>query len=136
MGILGVGNPAPGAGQTLNYLGGRTWAGWSGVVTATDGTNGILFSFRTPNQALITKLSVGVNHSGIDAGASFGFIISMDGIVIFKLNVARSSNFGSLDIDPVDLVFPAQSLISIESITNDASAIEFTACLTCEQIGD
>lgn len=81
-------------------------------------------------------MSVGVNHYGIDAGASFGFTISMDGIVIFKQVITRSSNLGGLDIDPVDLVFPAQSLISIESTTNDASAIEFTACLTCEQIGD
>jgi len=136
MPIVGVGNPAPGAGKSLQYMGGRYWAGWSGRVTAVNGTNGSLFDFRSPDIPLDTTLCIIMDKTSVSAGKEFGWRMEMDSIEIADFKTARSADQGALDIDPIYFVIPAGSLIGIECYTDDTDPIAFTALIRAVQIGD
>jgi hypothetical protein len=136
MPIVGVGNPAPGAGKSLQYMGGRYWAGWSGRVTATSGANGSLFNFRSPDIPLDTTLCIIMDKTSLSANVEFGWSMEMDGIEIADFKTLRNEDMGALDIDPIYFVIPGGSLIGIECYTSDTDPIAFTALLRAVQIGD
>ena len=124
------GNPS-GVSQSLAYMGKNKYAGWSGEVIATAGTNGTLFNFTSPsNTALETTMSLMINKTGL------GFLIKIDGQVVGNYLSERGSTFGFMDIDPVVFFIPAQAKIEIEAVTGDSSNITFTACLVCTGVFD
>ena len=125
------GNPS-GVSQSLAYMGKNKYAGWSGEVIATAGTNGTLFNFTSPsNTALETTMSLMINKTGLGGDESVGFLIKIDGQVVGNYLSERGSTFGFMDIDPVIFFIPAQAKIQIEAVTGDSSNITFTACLVC-----
>ena len=125
------GNPS-GVSQSLAYMGKNKYAGWSGEVIATAGTNGTLFNFTSPsNTALETTMSLMINKTGLGGDESVGFLIKIDGQVVGNYLSERGSTFGFMDIDPVVFFIPAQAKIEIEAVTGDSSNITFTACLVC-----
>jgi len=136
MGILGVGNPAPGAGTTINYMGGKNWAGWSGLVTATNGTNGTLFNFRAPDIPLTVTASFSIDASLMSSNKIAGIIVSMDGITVYDQKIFWSSSTAQPDFDVFYFVIPGGSLINIQNYTTDDDAIPMALTLVCEQIGD
>ena len=133
---VGSGNPT-GVSQTLAYMGKNKYAGWSGEVIATAGTNGTLFNFTSPsNTALETTMSLMINKTGLGGDESVGFLIKIDGQVVGNYLSERGSTFGFMDIDPVVFFIPAQAKIEIEAVTGDSSNITFTACLVCTGVFD
>ena len=130
------GNPS-GVSQSLAYMGKNKYAGWSGEVIATAGTNGTLFNFTSPsNTALETTMSLMINKTGLGGDESVGFLIKIDGQVVGNYLSERGSTFGFMDIDPVVFFIPAQAKIEIEAVTGDSSNITFTACLVCTGVFD
>tara|TARA_Y100001973_G_C4905892_1_gene189463 strand:- start:43 stop:465 length:423 start_codon:yes stop_codon:yes gene_type:complete len=140
--MLGGGNPVSGGNpagvsQSLAYMGKNKYAGWSGEVIATAGTNGTLFDFTSPsNTALETAMSLMINKTGLGGDESVGFLIKIDDQVIGNYLSERGSTFGFMDIDPVLFFIPAQARIKIEAVTGDSSNITFTACLVCTGVFD
>ena len=130
------GNPS-GVSQSLAYMGKNKYAGWSGEVIATAGTNGTLCNFTSPsNTALETTMSLMINKTGLGGDESVGFLIKIDGQVVGNYLSERGSTFGFMDIDPVVFFIPAQAKIEIEAVTGDSSNITFTACLVCTGVFD
>lgn len=135
--MLGGGNPVSGSNpsgvsQGLSYLGKNKYAGWSGEVIATAGTNGVLFNFVSPSStALETSMSLMINKTGLGGDESIGFLIKIDGQIVGNYLSERGSTFGFMDIDPVVFFIPSQAKIEIEAVTGDSSDITFTACLVC-----
>ena len=130
------GNPS-GVSQSLAYMGKNKYAGWSGEVIATAGTNGTLFNFTSPsNTALETTMSLMINKTGFGGDESVGFLIKIDGQVVGNYLSERGSTFGFMDIDPVVFFIPTQAKIEIEAVTGDSSNITFTACLVCTGVFD
>ena len=130
------GNPS-GVSQSLAYMGKNKYAGWSGEVIATAGTNGTLFNFTSPsNTALETAMSLMINKTGLGGDESVGFLIKIDGQVVGNYLSERGSTFGFMDIDPVVFFIPTQAKIEIEAVTGDSSNITFTACLVCTGVFD
>ena len=130
------GNPS-GVSQSLAYMGKNKYAGWSGEVIATAGTNGTVFNFTSPsNTALETTMSLMINKTGLGGDESVGFLIKIDGQVVGNYLSERGSTFGFMDIDPVVFFIPAQAKIEIEAVTGDSSNITFTACLVCTGVFD
>ena len=130
------GNPS-GVSQSLAYMGKNKYAGWSGEVIATAGTNGTLFNFTSPsNTALETTMSLMINKTGLGGDESVGFLIKIDGQVVGNYLSERGSTFGFMDIDPVVFFIPTQAKIEIEAVTGDSSNITFTACLVCTGVFD
>jgi len=130
------GNPS-GVSQSLAYMGKNKYAGWSGEVIATAGTNGTLFDFTSPsNTTLETAMSLMINKTGLGGDESVGFLIKIDGQVVGNYLSERGSTFGFMDIDPVVFFIPAQAKIEIEAVTGDSSNITFTACLVCTGVFD
>ena len=113
-------------------MGKNKYAGWSGEVIATAGTNGVLFNFTSPsNTALETAMSLMIDKTGLGGDESVGFLIKIDNQVVGKYLSERGSTFGFMDIDTVVFFIPAQAKVQIEAVTGDSSNITFTACLVC-----
>lgn len=134
MPIVGAGNPAPGSGTTINYMGGRIWAGWSGLVNAINGANGTLFNFRSPDIPLTVTASFCINASALSANKVVGVIVKMDGIVIYEQIIFEGEQ--QPDFDVFYFVIPGGSLINIECKTSNASNLPMALTLVCKQIRD
>jgi len=134
MPIVGVGNPAPGAGTTLNYMGGKTWAGWSGLVNAINGAKGTLFNFRSPDIPLTVTASFCIDAGALASNKILGIIVKMDGIIIYNQRIYEGEQ--QPDFDVFYFVIPGGSLINIQCETSNLSNIPMALTLVCEQIGD
>jgi hypothetical protein len=124
-------NPS-GIGRGLAYMGKNKYAGWSGPVNATSGTNGTLFDFQSPqNTALETIMSIMIDKTNLGSDEAIGFVIKIDNQVIGQYETERGSTFGFMDIDPVYFFIPGDAQVNIECTTGDAQDIQFTATLIC-----
>lgn len=134
-GILGVSNPFTGTSQSLEFMGGGTWAGWSGSVTATNGTNGTLFNFRAPGKGLKVTASFSVDASLMSSNKVAGIIVKIDGTIVYDQKIFWSSSTAQPDFDIFYFVIPGKSLINIENYTTDDDNVPMALTLVCEQIG-
>jgi len=139
MPIVGVGNPAPGAGQSLQYMGGRAWAGWSGEVTVANSTAD-LFNFRSPDKPLKAIMQMSANLRELSANNQPNFIkVSMDGIIILHIGFITTSVVPESEyimFKDYRFVIPSGSLMQINCFSDDAGGLTFTSCLTCKEIGE
>ena len=128
-------NPA-GVSKSLAYMGGDTWAGWSGQVIVNSGTVE-MFNFVTPSSPLIVNFQYYINHSAAAVGDAdyVGWILTIDGSTIIK-NILKAHAIQHYnDFDPNTFVLPANSTCKIETYTNTSSNIETYAVMTCKEIG-
>jgi len=133
---IGAGNVAPGAGKSLQYMGGPTWAGWSGSQTTTNGAATEVFNFRSPNVPLRSVVTWTVDRTLQDYNKFVGLKITFDGITIFNtVSVSHWSDGGFSNIVEWAMVIPNNSLVVIEISTTDVQAIPMTVILTCTEVG-
>ena len=136
--MLGGGNPVgatfSGTGAGIQYLGNKKYGGWSGSVTATNGTNGTLFSFTTPDQPIFFTMVFAFDELNLSDGARVGFIINLDGQVIFQSVPRIGQLMPMMDFDPIPFAIPGEGIVTIECTTTDGQDIAFTAMLTGEEV--
>jgi len=137
--MLGGGNPVGGAsfsgtGASIQYLGNKKYGGWSGSVNATNGANGTLFSFTSPSQPVFFTMAFAFDETNLSDGARVGFVINLDGQVIFQSVPRIGTSTPVLDYDPIPFAIPAESIVSIECTTSDGQNIAFTAMLIGEEV--
>ncbi len=129
------GNPA-GISKSLAYMGGDTWAGWSGLVLINNSTVE-MFNFVTPSSPLIVNFQYYMDHSAGSPGSNeyVGWILTIDGSTIIR-NILKATTLQHYnDFDPNTFVLPANSTCKIESYTNQDENIYTSAVMTCKQIG-
>ena len=134
--ILGASNPFTGAGAALEYMGRGYWGGWSGIVVATNGADGALFSFTSPTQALDVTMCVTVNKDDISGNQAIGWRLSLDNIEVARFNTGTidPNVVPSLDVDPVYFIIPSRSIVLIEATCTDTDDIGFSGLIRAREI--
>jgi hypothetical protein len=120
----------------LTYMGGNTWAGWSGSVNATQGTDGTLYDFQSPNEALKAIASFSFDENNLNANAFLGLKIKMNGIIIYNMRVKKSSDAGftNLDSDSICFCIPPLTTVLITTFTDDTDNIGTAVNLVCTEV--
>lgn len=133
---LGASNPFTGVGSALEYMGRGYWGGWSGIVTATNATDGTLFSFLSPSNALDVTMCIIVNKDDISGNQNIGWRLSLDGIEVARFNTGTidPNVVPALDVDPVYFIIPSRSLVIIEATTTDTDSIGFSGLIRAQEI--
>ena len=137
--IAGAGNPAGGSnpagtGGNINYVGGNTYAGWSGQVTPTNGSPITALDFTTPSDsAWKVNIAFGIDTSTLASGELVGYELKQNGEIIFERfnhpSAAQAPYF-----DDTSLILAGSSEIEFICQTTDTSGIPMTVCLTLEAI--
>jgi len=138
-GAGGAGNPIgsfTGAAKALEFMGNGVWAGWSGRVNATTGSDASLFNFTSPGVGLKVIASFFFDENDLSANAKLGLTIKLNGIIIYNMRVKKSgdSGFTNLDSDQIGFVIPAFSVVLITTQTDDSDDIPTGVNLVCEEI--
>jgi len=143
MGIIsdfsGGGNLAPGVGQTLQYMGGKSWAGWSGEILVPQNTNTNLFNFISPNLPLKTTFNFGINDSSMTVNTQCKVLIQLNGILTFQRMQEYNPDEGqkqstTLSI-PLEFIIPPQAQVKIYVYQSDGNSQNCYGLLVCESLG-
>jgi len=120
----------------LTYIGGKTWAGWSGNGVATNGTDATLYDFQSLNVGLKAIGSFSFNESNLSANKKIGLIIKLNGIDIYRMIVTKSSDAGftNLDSDQIGFVIPPLTTVLITTTTDDTDNIATYLNLVCTEV--
>ena len=135
-GPTGSTNPFTGGQTSLDYMGNGVWAGWSGAVSATSGSDGTLYEFTSPSVGLRVIGSFSFDENNLNANAFLGLKIKLNTITIYNMRVKKSADAGftNLDSDAISFVIPAFTEVLITSITDDGDNIATQLNLVCDQI--
>ena len=130
-GPVGSSNSFTGAAQTLEYLGNGYWGGWSGVVEATNGSDGTFFEFQSPSVVLRAKFVFIVNKTGLASTEEMGFSISFNDALVADLqDEQRYKDLPS----SVDFMIPAFTNCIFKCKTDSSNTLDFTALLSAESL--
>ena len=138
--MLGGGNPVSGSNPTgigsgINFIGNSRYTGTSGEVIATDGTNGVLFSFTSGMENLDVLLQCTFNYANISSSKLLGVRVKInDELVIDQVAFTETSANSLFDIDPFYFYIPAFSKIQIETITNDTDNVKTYGIISAKGI--
>ena len=138
--MLGGGNPVSGSNPTgigsgINFIGNSRYTGTSGEVIATDGTNGVLFSFTSGMENLDVLLQCTFNYANISSSKFLGVQVKInDELVIDQVAFTETSANSLFDIDPFYFYIPAFSKIQIETITNDTDNVKTYGIISAKGI--
>lgn len=124
------------ASKDLTYIGGKTWAGWSGSVNATSGADGTLYNFKSPNRGLKAIASFSFDENNLNANAFLGLKILLNGITMYNMRVKKSgdSGFTNLDSDSIRFCIPPLTTVLITTFTDDGDNIGTALNLVCEEV--
>ena len=132
---IGSTNPFTGGQTSIDYMGSGVWAGWSGSVSATQGSDGTLYNFKSPGVALKVLGSFSLMKI-FNANAFLGLKIKLNGITMYNMRVKKSSDSGftNLDSDSIRFIIPAFTEVLITTFTDDTDNIPTLLNLVCDQI--
>jgi len=130
----GSSNAFTGTGGLIEFMGNGYWAGWSGSVNATQGTDGILFEFGSPQVSLDTTLCIMIDKTGLGAGQEWGWNMEFSDVTVANVTTARSADMGNVDLDPIYFIIPARTTVKITAYTDDSSNIPFSAFIRAHEI--
>jgi len=124
-----------GISKTLSYIGSTTWGGW-GYALTTNGTDGTLYDFQSPNIGLKAIASFSFNENNLNANTQLGLKIKLNGITVYNMNVKKSSDAGftNLDSDNISFIIPPLTTVTITTTTDDGDNIPTYVTLVCEEI--
>jgi hypothetical protein len=133
---IGSTNPFTGGQTSIDYMGSGVWAGWSGSVSATQGSDGTLYNFKSPGVGLKVLGSFSFDENNLNANAFLGLKIKLNGITMYNMRVKKSSDAGftNLDSDSIRFIIPAFTEVLITSFTDDTDNIPTLLNLVCDQI--
>ena len=103
--MLGGGNPVSGCnptgtGSSLQFIGNSRYTGTSGEVIATNGTNGVLFSFTSGVDNLDVLLQCTFNYSNVSSSKLLGVQVKInEELIIDQVAFTETSANSLFDID-------------------------------------
>jgi hypothetical protein len=125
--VAGGSNPS-GVGTSLNYLGNHAYA-YSGPVVVNNTTITAL-AFDTNTQYIDSKIQLGGVISNMGSSKQLGLIISFDGQEVSRNIHMTNAGFAINDLDPIYLIIPPYTKVTVEIITDNAGDISYFATLT------
>ena len=122
--------------KDITYIGGTTWAGWSGNGVATSGTDATLYDFKSPNRGLKAIASFSFQEANLSANKQIGLVINLNGNDVYKMKITKSSDAGftNLDSDQIGFVIPPLTTVLITTTTDDTDNIATYVNLVCEEV--
>jgi len=124
------------AGLSISYMGGKTWAGWSGLIIVNNGTTD-MFNFVSPNIALIvSNFQYYVKHSANSPGNSeyVGWNLLLNNIDIVSNHLKALSLQHYNDFDQNMFLIPPNTVCQIESYTNTSADIYTYANIVLKEV--
>ena len=125
-----------GTGLGITPVGGKIWAGWSGLIIVNSGSED-MFNFVSPNIGLVvTNFQYYIKHSSGSPGAAeyIGWSLKLNevDIVVNHLKATTAQHFN--DFDKNSFVIPPNTICQIETYTNTATDLKTYACLVLKEI--
>jgi len=112
-------------GRTLNYIGKYVYA-YSGITDLVGASTETQLEFITGKQIIIGEYAFGVDANDIDSNAYIGFLIYLNGILMYQRS-ARAASSGNWSIfDPLTLVIPPLTTVKVEAETTDSGGTTHT----------
>ena len=123
-------------GKGITYVGGSTWAGWSGAVNATNGTDATLFDFTSPSAGLKITASFFFDENNLGANELLGLTMRLNGRIVYQMRIKKGGDAGftNLDSDTIGLVIPPFTEVLITATTSDADNIQTGVNLVCKEV--
>jgi len=125
--VAGGSNPS-GVGTSLNYLGNHAYA-YSGPVVVNNTTITAL-AFDTNTQYIDSKIQLGGVISNMGSSKQLGLIISFDGQEVSRNIHMTNAGFAINDLDPIYLIIPPYTKVTVEILTDNIGDISYFATLT------
>ena len=125
---------SPGLG--IRYMGGKTWAGWSGQIIVNNGTTD-MFNFVSPNIGLIvTNFQYYIAHSTNSPVSNeyIGWNLKLNEVLIVLNHLKAATLQHYNDFDQNMFVIPPNTVCQIESYTNATNDIYTYANIVLEEI--
>jgi len=123
-------------GKGIKYIGGSTWAGWSGTISATNGSDATLFDFTSPSAGLKITASFFFDENNLGANELLGLTMKLNGSTVYKMRIKKSGDAGftNLDSDNIGLIIPPFTEVLITATTSDADNIQTGVNLVCKEV--
>ena len=114
-------------GLGLRYIGGHVY-GYSGIKVLNNNTV-TFFEFTTGSTPLKVKVQWYLEITGnVASSKNFNCVISINDIDVIKNGGRSGQTHPFYDVDPMHMIIPPNSIIKIESTTNNASDVN-TSCV-------
>jgi len=129
-GPVGAGNSFTGAASGIEIIGDHCYA-YSGIGSAGTGGDFDALTFTTGNYYSVCRIYVLYDADDLNSGQQYGYLYSMNGVVIAKTRRAATAN----DIvdaplpDFVDIIIPSYTEFTASAFSN-ATAVDTTFILT------
>jgi len=120
-------NQAP-TGSELNIIGNHAYA-YSGPIVVNNTTKTAL-AFHTNTQYIDSKIQLGGVTADMGGSKKIGMIISFNGQQVSKNITMTNTAHAFNDMDPIVLIIPPNTNVTIEIYTDNAGDISYFATLT------
>ena len=120
-------------GLGLKFVGGKTWAAWSGQVITNNSTETAL-EFDSPDVPLKALISWATDLGQMSNGATYRIEIGLNDEIVFRFNSKNEAGRASSDWDPIYLVIPAFSIFKVEVFCETSSNIKWTLNITADEL--
>jgi len=118
--VAGGTNPA-GTGSNLNYIGDRVYA-ISGEITVNSNTVTQL-DFTTGPEYIMATYQFGFDSTNMSGSDRLGYIVQFNGTKIYEMIPLLKPDYAIMSIDPLNLVIPPFTRVTIESITTEGADV-------------
>jgi len=120
-------------GLGLKYVGGRTWAAWSGQVITNNSTETAL-EFDSPDTALKMMLNWATDFAQMGSGHTYQVKISLNEEIVWRFNNKNEAARASADWDPIFMVIPAYSKFKLEVFCETSTDLKWTFNLIASEL--
>jgi hypothetical protein len=121
-------------GKGITYVGGGTWAGYSGIKVLNNNTV-TLFEFTTGITPLNAIVEWYLEITGnVASSKNFNFVLTINGIDVINNGGRSGQTHTFYDVDPMHIIFPPNSLVKIESTTSNTSDVNTSSIITARDI--
>ena len=104
----------------LIYLGNEYAYAYSGVVDLVGASTATQLEFKTGKHIVVGEYTFGVDANDIDSNSYFGFLVSLNGVLMYQRS-ARAASSGNWSLfNPLPLIIPPLTTVKIEAETTDS----------------
>jgi len=140
MGILGVGNPAPGIGKTIGFVGRSAidkrnhWGAWSGKIIVNANTvTGI--EGLSPSVGCIMRINFGYNAAGGGlSGDSLGYFLFFNEEQVLSIVPRNTAGQNNPDFHIVYIPVPSETQVRLDHYTTESGNVNTYSILSFSEI--
>ena len=120
-------------GKGIRYVGGKTWAAWSGQVITNNSTE-TAFDFDSPEEPLKVLISWATDFAQIGSGAEYRLTIELNDEIVYRFGSKNEAARASADWDPIYLIVPPYTKFKLEVFCETATNIKWTLNLSADEL--